>query len=64
MISRIGVQRDDAFLCLALKGRRIGETRRNVCLSGATCLRYRSLANLGTIMITRVNLSEGVTPFA
>src|SRR6266487_6106955 len=51
MISRIGVQRDDAFLCLALKGRRIGETRRNVCLSGATCLGYRSLANLGTIMV-------------
>src|SRR6266581_8850883 len=51
MISRVSVQRDDAFLYLALKGRRIGETRRNVCLSGATCLRYRSLTNLGTIMV-------------
>ena len=58
MISRVSVQRDDAFLCLALKGRRIGETRRNVCLSGATCLRYRSLTNLGTIMVFDHDRSE------
>src|SRR6266566_3304127 len=51
MISCIGVQRDDAFLRLALEARRKGDTRRNVCLSDAACLRYRNLANLGTIMI-------------
>src|SRR6266699_3302069 len=51
MISRVGVQRDDAFLRLPLEARRIGDARCYVCFSDAACSRYRSLANLGTIMI-------------
>ena len=35
MISRVGVERDDAFLRLALEARRKGDTRRNVWLSDA-----------------------------
>jgi len=51
MLSRVGVERDDAFLRLALEARRKGDTRRNGWLCDAPGLRYGSLANLGKIMI-------------
>src|SRR6266576_6932677 len=45
------MKHNDSFLRLALEARQKGDTRRNVCLSNTACRSYRSLANLGTIMI-------------
>jgi hypothetical protein len=51
MTSRVGVQRNDSFLYLALEARRIGDTYRKGSVPNATCLLNRGLANLGTILI-------------